>query len=95
MQDVKRAEARALAVTQKPIAPACFSVPSGFPLWKRVPSWYLVSRFDRAINPDAERFMASRMGATTREIASSHASPVSHPQEVFDFIVAASHGARH
>jgi pimeloyl-ACP methyl ester carboxylesterase len=95
IQDVEVAEARALAVTQKPIAPACFSVPSGFPLWKRVPSWYLVSQYDRAINPDAERFMARRMGATTREIASSHASPVSHPQEVFDFIVAGSQGARH
>ena len=95
IQDVDVAEARALAVTQKPIAPACFSVPSGFPLWKRVPSWYLVSKYDRAINPDAERFMARRMGTTTREIASSHASPVSHPQEVFDFIVVGSQGARH
>ena len=95
IQDVSRTEARALAVTQKPIAPACFSVPSGFPLWKRVPSWFLVSKFDREINPKAERFMAKRMGATTREIASSHASPVSHPQEVFDFIVAASQGVRH
>jgi hypothetical protein len=88
IQDVQRAEARALAVVQKPIAPGCFSVPSGFPLWKRVPSWYLVSKHDRAINPDAERFM-------TREIASSHASPVSHPEEVFDLIVAAAHGTRH
>jgi predicted alpha/beta hydrolase family esterase len=95
IQDVSRTQARALAITQKPIAPGCFSVPSGFPLWKRVPSWFLVSKHDRAINPQAERFMARRMGATTREIASSHASPVSHPQEVFDFIVAASPGARH
>jgi hypothetical protein len=39
--------------------------------------------------------MAKRMGATTREIASSHASPVSHPEEVFDFIVTASQGVRH
>lgn len=95
IQDVSRTEAHALAVTQKPIAPACFSVASGFPLWKRVPSWFLVSQYDREINPDAERFMAKRMGATTREIASSHASPVSHPHEVFDFIVTASQGVRH
>jgi pimeloyl-ACP methyl ester carboxylesterase len=95
IQDVDVAEARALAVVQKPIAPACFTVPSGFPLWKRVPSWYLVGKHDRAINPDAERFMARRMGATTREIASSHASPVAHPEEVFDIIVAASRVVRH
>jgi pimeloyl-ACP methyl ester carboxylesterase len=61
--------------------------------WKQVPSWYLVSTQDRAINPDAERFMARRMKATTREINSSHASPVSHPDAVFDIIVAASHRA--
>jgi pimeloyl-ACP methyl ester carboxylesterase len=95
MQDVETTEARALAVAQKPIASGCFGAPSGAPAWKQVPSWYLVSTNDRTVNPDAERFMARRMGATTREIASSHASPVSHPQEVFDLIVAASQGARH
>ena len=60
-----------------------------------MPSWYLVSKDDRVINPDAERFMAKRMGALTHEIASSHASPVSHPEAVFDLIVAASQGVRH
>ena len=95
IQDVARTEARALAVAQKPIAPGCFTAPSGAPTWKRVPSWYLVSKNDRAIHPDAERFMARRMKAATREIDSSHASPVSHPEEVFDLIVAASQGARH
>src|SRR6266436_63454 len=90
IQDVETTEARALAVAQKPIVPGCFGAPSGSPTWKQVPSWYLVSKNDRAINPDAERFMARRMKATTREIDSSHASPVSHPQEVFDLIVAAS-----
>ncbi len=95
IQDVARTEARALAVAQKPIAPGCFTAPSGAPTWKRVPSWYLVSKNDRAIHPDAERFMARRMKAATREIDSSHASPVSHPEEVFDLIVAASQGTRH
>lgn len=95
VQDVARTEARALAVAQKPTASGCFSTPSGSPTWKQVPSWYLVSKNDRTVHPDAERFMAKRMGATTREIASSHASPVSHPQEVFDLIVAASQGTRH
>ncbi len=93
MQDVDVTEANAFAVSQKPLAPVCFGTPSGTPTWKTVPSWYLVSKNDRVINPDAERFMAKRMGATTREIASSHASPVSHPKAVFDLIVAASRGA--
>jgi pimeloyl-ACP methyl ester carboxylesterase len=95
VQDVGLAEGRALAAVQKPLAPECFGAPSGSPTWKTLPSWYMVSTHDQVISPDAERFMAKRMGATTREISSSHASPVSHPEEVLDLIVAASQGARH
>ena len=35
-------------------------------------SWFLVSEHDNAISPDAERFMAQRMGATTDTIDGSH-----------------------
>jgi len=54
-----------------------------------VPSWFLVSTRDRMINPDLERFMAARMGATV-EVRSSHASPVSHPHQVARLILAAA-----
>ena len=94
IQDMQ-AEGRAIAAVQKPLAPECFGAPSGSPAWKTLPSWFLISAHDRVISPDAERFMAKRMEATTREIDSSHASPVSHPQEVFDLIVAASQGSHH
>lgn len=94
VQDVEDKKGRALAAAEKPLSPICFGTPSGTPTWKTVPSWYLVSKNDRVINPDAERFMAKRMGAHTHEIASSHASPVSHPEAVFDLIVAASQGVR-
>jgi pimeloyl-ACP methyl ester carboxylesterase len=90
MQDVDATKAQTDALTQKPWALPCLGTPSGTPTWKSVPSWYLVSQKDRVINPDAERFFAKRMGATTHEIASSHASPVSHPLEVFELIRAAS-----
>lgn len=92
VQDVPEAEGKALAATEKPIAPACFGTPSGVPTWKSVPSWYLVSANDRTLHPDGERFMAQRIGATIREIPANHASPVSHPQDVVDLIVAASEG---
>ena len=92
-QDIDVTKARALAVVQKPITPECFMAKSGPPAWKTVPSWYLVSGNDRVINVDSERFMAKRIGAITRQIASSHASPVSHPQAVFEIIVAAAQGA--
>jgi len=55
-----------------------------------VPSWYLVSSQDRMINPDLERFMADRSGATTVEVRSSHASPASHPDQVATLILAAT-----
>ena len=93
IQDVSLAQGRALAAVQKPLAPECFGAPSGSPNWKTLPSWYLVSSQDRVISPTAERFMAGRMKATTREIDSSHASPVSHPLAVFELIVAASQGS--
>ena len=42
----QNASARGLAVlaaVQRPISPACISVPVGRPLWKDVPSWFLLA----------------------------------------------------
>jgi pimeloyl-ACP methyl ester carboxylesterase len=58
----------------------------GTPAWKSLPSWYLVAQRDEALPPDAERMFASRMGATTVEIPSSHVAMVSHPVEVTQLI---------
>jgi hypothetical protein len=41
------------------------------------------------IPPQAEEFMAKRMGATVRTVPASHASMISHPKEVADMIGAA------
>ena len=90
MQDVNQIQANALTAVQKPIAQACVGAVTGVPAWKSIPSWYLVSAHDRMINPDAEHFMAQRMNATTQVIQSSHASPVSHPYEVYQPILAAT-----
>ncbi len=90
MQDVPKEKARTLAVEQKPVSLASLTDPSGTPAWQQFPSWYLVSTQDRMIHPDAERFMAKRMGAKTFEIESSHVSFISHPYDVVRLIVAAS-----
>jgi pimeloyl-ACP methyl ester carboxylesterase len=66
---------------------------TGVPAWKSLPCWYLVATEDQAIPPDAERQFASRMGATTIEVPSSHVAIVSHPAEVSELIEAAA-GAR-
>jgi pimeloyl-ACP methyl ester carboxylesterase len=91
MQDVNPVEARALAVTQRPLAAAGFTVKAGTPTWRTLPSWYLVSGDDRMINPDAERRMATRIAATTLTLhGASHASMISQPREVADAIQAAA-----
>ena len=89
-QDLNPSLARALAVGQKPIDPTTFGTPSGVPAWKSIPSWYLVSSNDHCIDPRSERDMAKRIGATTREVASSHLSPLSHPQDVLALIAEAA-----
>ena len=75
-----------MAATQKPVSSTVFGATVASPAWKTIPSWYLVSKQDRAINPDLERFYAKRMGATTNEIKASHVSFISQPKTVARFI---------
>jgi pimeloyl-ACP methyl ester carboxylesterase len=58
--------------------------------WRVKPCWYAVSKQDRTINPDLERFMAARMKATTIELESGHLSLVSHAPEVTTLILQAA-----
>jgi pimeloyl-ACP methyl ester carboxylesterase len=92
--DVPAGEARVMAATQKPLAGSAFagSVPS--PAWKTIPSWYLVSQEDHAINPDLERFYAKRMGAHTSEVKASHVAFISHPKVVAELIEQAANAAK-
>ena len=54
--------------------------------WKSKPSWYIVAMKDRTVNPELERFVAKRMGATTYESESSHVPMLSNPNHVLDVI---------
>jgi pimeloyl-ACP methyl ester carboxylesterase len=54
--------------------------------WRSKPSWYIVATKDRTIQPELERFVAKRMGATTVELGSSHVPMLSQPQAVLDVI---------
>jgi pimeloyl-ACP methyl ester carboxylesterase len=84
--DVEAAQARVMYAVQQPLAATAFTDVMGVPAWRSLPSWYLVAQNDEAIPPDAERMFASRMGATTVEIPSSHVAMVSHPAEVADLV---------
>jgi len=84
--DIEPATAKAMYAVQQPLALSAFGDVMGVPAWKSLPSWYLVAQNDEAIPPDAERQFASRMGATTVEIASGHVAMVSHPDAAADLI---------
>jgi pimeloyl-ACP methyl ester carboxylesterase len=88
--DVDPVAAKVLYAVQQPIAMSIFEEPMGDPAWKTLPSWYLVATDDQALPPDAERLFATRMGATTVEIPSSHVAMVSHPDEVARLIETAA-----
>ena len=63
------------------------------PAWRSKPSWMAVATKDRAINPDLERWYATRANSHKVEIeGASHAVYVSRPKEVAALIEdAASH----
>jgi len=75
-----------LAAVQRPISLNCITLPVGRPLWKDVPSWFLVAEDDRMIVPETQRFMAGRMKATARAHAVDHTPSVTAPRAVVDVI---------
>jgi pimeloyl-ACP methyl ester carboxylesterase len=79
-------EQAVLAAVQRPIAINCITVPAGRPLWKDVPSWFLIAEDDRMIVPETQRFMAERMKARTKAHATDHTPSVTAPTVVVDII---------
>jgi pimeloyl-ACP methyl ester carboxylesterase len=77
--DVPAKTAALMWAAQRPAAAASGAEPTTAAAWKTVPSWALIGRQDRAITPDALRFMAKRAGSTIQEIDASHVSMISHP----------------
>ena len=94
-QDVPAAEAALMAATQRPATQEALTEPSReHPLWKDVPSWFLIGEEDHIIPADLQRFMADRARAA-RVLAvegASHAIPVSRPDAtVHPILEAAAH----
>ncbi|MDE2063729.1 MAG: alpha/beta hydrolase [Bradyrhizobium sp.] len=75
-----------LSAVQRPISPACITVPVKRPLWKDVPSFFLLAEEDRMIPAETQRFMAKRMKAAVREHAVDHAPIVTAPHVVVEII---------
>jgi pimeloyl-ACP methyl ester carboxylesterase len=88
-QDASAQELAVLAAVQRPISPACISVPVGRPLWKDVPSWYLLAEQDHMIVAETQRFMAERMKARVSVHPVDHTPSVTAPGFVVDLILQA------
>ena len=89
-QDVDPVRAKALYAVQGRISDELFTGRTTQAAWRDKPTFYAVSKNDRTINPDLERFMAGRMNAKTVELDASHLSIVSRAREVANLIVEAA-----
>ncbi|MFK4443832.1 pimeloyl-ACP methyl ester carboxylesterase [Caballeronia udeis] len=88
--DLPEAKAKVLYAVQEPFHKALLTGKTTQAAWRSKPSFYAVSTEDRTIDPDLERFMAKRMGATTIELKASHLSLISHPDEITQLILNAA-----
>ena len=91
--DVPEPQAARMAATQRPATQEALVEPSGDrPLWKDLPSWFLIGEEDRIIPAPLQRFEAERAEAKrTLEIpGASHAAAVSHPAAVAGLILEAA-----
>lgn len=91
--DVEPEVAEFMANSQVPWGDAAVNGTVTEPAWKHKPSWYLVATDDRMIPPPAQREMAQRSGAKTREATGSHAIYVSNPGAVAAIIEEAAGNA--
>ncbi|MBV9943226.1 MAG: alpha/beta hydrolase [Solirubrobacterales bacterium] len=87
--DLPAEQAALMAATQRPVAEAAFSEPTGPPAWKRLPSWTVLATGDKAAGTDVIRAQAERAGATITEVEGSHVVMISRPGAVADVILEA------
>jgi len=81
--DLPRKQAEFEAQAQMPTSAQVFTSEIADPAWKVKPSWYMVAKADRIINPDLERMYAARAHSHTVEIdGAGHSVYESHPKEV-------------
>jgi pimeloyl-ACP methyl ester carboxylesterase len=81
-QDLPASRAALMCATQRPATREALTEPSGeHPLWKHVPSWFLIGEEDHVIPAALQRHMAERARAqrTTAIERASHAIAISRP----------------
>jgi pimeloyl-ACP methyl ester carboxylesterase len=86
-QNATPRESALFAAVQRPINGACLQEKCPKPLWKTLPSWYLLAEQDRMINPETQDFMAQRMKATIRRLDVDHTPIATAPDRVVEFLL--------
>lgn len=81
-QDLPKPQTRILAATQGPTSAHLFDDKLSVAAWHDKPSWYIVTKQDRMIAPDAQRAMAHTIKARITEIDASHVPMLSQPDKV-------------
>ena len=92
-RDVPAQQAVRMAATQRPATQEALVEPSGErPLWKDVPSWFLIGEEDRIIPAPLQRHMAVRARAQREVVVegASHAILVSRPDATVHLILEAA-----
>ncbi len=92
--DLPKATADFMARSQVGLSVKCAGATVATPAWKTKPSWAIVARDDKSINPDLERWMYKRSGATTSEVAGSHVIYISQAKAVAAVIEQAANAAK-
>ena len=88
--DIDDETAAELAIVQRPANVKAVSEAVTNEAFRSVPSWVLITRQDRAISHDLQRFMAGRTEAQITEVDAAHAVMISHPDAVADLITQAA-----
>jgi pimeloyl-ACP methyl ester carboxylesterase len=84
--DLDETTAANLAAAQRPANTKAVSDVSAVEGFRNIPSYALVTRDDKAINPDVQRSMATRANARITEVNASHAVMLSQPDAVTKII---------
>jgi pimeloyl-ACP methyl ester carboxylesterase len=85
-QNASAEDQAVLAAVQRPLSINCITVSAGRPLWRDVPTWFLVAEQDRMIVAETQHFMAGRMKAKVRAHAVDHAPMITAPASVVEII---------
>lgn len=93
--DLLELDARVLAAAQRPVGFGAGGAPATQAAWRDFPTWYQISADDQIIDPALEERFADAMPQLKEKLvlASSHASLLSHADEVTDLILRAAGAA--